>query len=494
MSTPTKSPIRPPRTPTKSPYSVNKATPFSSPQSPTSPTSAGSTCSNASADRFIPCRKKLDFDLANYNLTQKENMYPPDDDATTAYCNTLATSLFDTHPRGIFTSSLSHSGRGGGVGVGLSSLSSSSSSPLEQHNRNLRVIYSQNKRRNFKSKSYRVIPQTPERILDAPDLLDDYYLNLLDWSVFNMLVVALNQTVYLWNADTGDILPLHTTSDEDNIITSVAWANDSNTLAVGVNTSEVQLWDTAAIKQLRTLKGHAGRVGSLSWNTSIVASGSRDSSVLIHDTRAASSVVATLTGHSQEVCGLRWSYDGSQLASGGNDNVLNIWDHTRWDRSRLSLRSHCAAVKALGWSPHQNNLLASGGGTQDRTLRFWNTSSGTCLHSIDTKSQVCAVIWSKHSNELVTSHGFSENQLSIWKYPSLKKIADLTGHTSRVLHLAMSPDGQTVVSAAGDETIRFWKCFAYEEKKKTPTRNTTSVSTEGPLSPTSSLQTPLHIR
>ena len=37
--------------------------------------------------------------------------------------------------------------------------------------------------------------------------------------------------------------------------------------------------------------------------------------------------------------------------------------------------------------------------------------------------------------------------------------AELTGHSSRVLHMAMSPDGTTVCSAAGDETLRFWKIF-----------------------------------
>lgn len=35
--------------------------------------------------------------------------------------------------------------------------------------------------------------------------------------------------------------------------------------------------------------------------------------------------VGTLNGHTQEVCGLQWSPDGRHLASGGNDNVLNIW-------------------------------------------------------------------------------------------------------------------------------------------------------------------------
>ena len=41
----------------------------------------------------------------------------------------------------------------------------------------------------------------------------------------------------------------------------------------------------------------------------------------------------------------------------------------------------------------------------------------------------------------------------------MAKVAEMTGHTSRVLHLAQSPDGTTVVSAAADETLRFWRCF-----------------------------------
>ena len=52
----------------------------------------------------------------------------------------------------------------------------------------------------IQEKTLRCIPQFPEKILDAPDLVDDYYLNLLDWSQSNILAVCLAQTVYLWNA------------------------------------------------------------------------------------------------------------------------------------------------------------------------------------------------------------------------------------------------------------------------------------------------------
>ena len=49
-------------------------------------------------------------------------------------------------------------------------------------------------------KLMRQIPSAPSRILDAPDIVDDYYLNLISWSSANVLAVALGPSVYLWNA------------------------------------------------------------------------------------------------------------------------------------------------------------------------------------------------------------------------------------------------------------------------------------------------------
>ena len=59
----------------------------------------------------------------------------------------------------------------------------------------------------------------------------------------------------------------------------------------------------------------------------------------------------------------------------------------------------------------------------------------------------------------MSTHGYSLNQVIIWKYPSMQKLATLTGHTLRVLYLAGSPDGQSIVTGAGDETLRFWNVF-----------------------------------
>lgn len=81
------------------------------------------------------------------------------------------------------------------------------------------------------------------------------------------------------------------------------------------------------------------------------------------------------------------------------------------------------------------------------------------IKEVDTGSQVCNLAWSKNSDEIISTHGYSQNQIVIWKYPRMEQVVSLTGHTFRVLYLAMSPDGQTVVTGAGDETLRFWKIF-----------------------------------
>ena len=48
----------------------------------------------------------------------------------------------------------------------------------------------------------------------------------------------------------------------------------------------------------------------------------------------------------------------------------------------------------------------------------------------------------------------------------LVQVAKLTGHSYRVLYLAMSPDGESIVTGAGDETLRFWNVFSKARSQK----------------------------
>ncbi|KHG27991.1 Anaphase-promoting complex subunit cdc20 [Gossypium arboreum] len=319
---------------------------------------------------------------------------------------------------------------------------------------------------------HHLVLQSSERTLDASDLMDDFYLNLLDWGSSNVLAIALGNTVYLWDASDSSTSELVTIDDDNGPVTSVSWAPDGQHIAIGLNNSEVQSWDSASNRQLRTLRGcHRSRVGSMAWNSHVLTTGGMDGMTVNNDVRIRSHVCKTYRGHRQEVCGLKWSASGQQLASGGNDNLVHVWDMSKASSNSPTqwihrLEDHTSAVKALAWCPFQSNLLASGGGGGDRTIKFWNTHTGACLNSVDTGSQVCALLWNKNERELLSSHGFTQNQLILWKYPSMVKMAEIMGHTSRVLHMAQSPDGCTVASAAGDETLRFWNVFGVPEVAK----------------------------
>lgn len=128
------------------------------------------------------------------------------------------------------------------------------------------------------------------------------------------------------------------------------------------------------------------------YTVAVYCSGSRNGMIHHHDVRVAQHLVGTLTAHSQEICGLQWSPNGKHLASGANDNIVNVWPDKFSTSVPVppihSFEQHQAAVKAIAWCPWQSSLLASGGGTADRCIKFWNVNSGACLNSIDTKSQV----------------------------------------------------------------------------------------------------------
>ena len=323
---------------------------------------------------------------------------------------------------------------------------------------------------NSEYKNQRKINQKPYKELLTSNLIDDFYLNLLDWSSKDQIAVGCTTNVVLWNNNKtqSEILlnyPCGNLEESENFVekyvSSLIWSNEGDKLAVGHSLGCVEIYDVNKKKMISNYGGHTGRVGVVSWNGNIISSGSKDCNIITRDIRCKNNnenIIVRYLGHSQEVCGLKWSFDGSQLASGGNDNNLMIWNlHST--KPIMCNNSHLAAVKAIAWSPHHHNILASGGGTADRTIRFWNTSTFENILKYDTGSQVCNLVFSKTSNELISTHGFSLNQINIWKLPNLTKTATLIGHTFRVLYLGLSPNGQNIVTGAGDQTLKFWNVF-----------------------------------
>ncbi|KAL5577862.1 hypothetical protein UlMin_019561 [Ulmus minor] len=144
-------------------------------------------------------------------------------------------------------------------------------------------------------------------ILDAPSIIDNYYLNLMDWGNCNILAIALRNTIYLWYAADGSTSKLCTIGDEDGPITSVSWAPTGRNIAIGLDNSHVQLWDSVTNKLVSTMD----------WNNHIITTGGIEGLIFNNDVRVGSHM---------------WLY---------------------------RLEDHTAAVKALAWCPFQSHLLAS---------------------------------------------------------------------------------------------------------------------------------------
>lgn len=153
------------------------------------------------------------------------------------------------------------------------------------------------------------------------------------------------------------------------------------------------------------------------------------------------------------------------MVVGANDNCCSIWEMTDIEKPNLKfVLPHAAAVKAIAFCPWTPSLLATGGGSKDRTIRFWHTKTGALLHSWTTNGQITSLIWSNFKKELVTTFGFSDclNPVLIKKYsyPLMTTIVEVRATPDlRILSAAISPDASSVVVATNDSTVRIYKLW-----------------------------------
>ena len=347
--------------------------------------------------------------------------------------------------------------------------------------------------KNYQSQfpnSIRKISKSPFRVLDAPNLVDDYYLNLLDWGKENIIAIALFDEIYLWNDNNSKASLLMSYSNNDatsddslnNIISSVSWMQNGLNLGIGLPNGSIQLWDINKKMKIRDIDAHDKRVSCISWNNYVLSSGSKDKYIKNFDIRMKNSEISKIKKHKQEVCALKYSNEGDLLASGGNDNIAYIWDIRNLknnifnflfsnDRANnnYEIKPYCinnlhqAAVKAMNWCPWKRHVLATGGGSKDKSIKIYSCDNNKLIKNINTGSQVCSLIWNEKEKEIISSHGYNKNQIIVWNYEKNKKICELKGHMNRVLFMAKSPDERFLCSGSGDETLRFWKIN--DEKK-----------------------------
>ncbi|KAM4875427.1 LOW QUALITY PROTEIN: cell division cycle protein 20 homolog B [Thomomys bottae] len=256
----------------------------------------------------------------------------------------------------------------------------------------------------------------PEVKIHLTGLRNDYYLNIVDWNLQNLVAIALGSAVYIWNGENHTGTENIALSLTCNYVSSVSWIKEGTCLAVGTSEGEVQLWDIVTKKGLRNMHGHLSVVGALSWNHCTLSSGLRLGRVHHHD--------VWLAWH-HHVGTLKWSPDGRLLASGCSDRLLTIWPHHLQAGAQsqpLTVQPQPTAIKAMDWCPWQSEVLAIGGGVKDGCLRILDIKTGTSIQT-PKNSQICSLIWLPETKAIAIGQGSPSNDVTLWTCPALYRSA-----------------------------------------------------------------------
>ncbi|KAG8486016.1 hypothetical protein CXB51_019394 [Gossypium anomalum] len=108
--------------------------------------------------------------------------------------------------------------------------------------------------------------------------------------------------------------------DTDRITSHQHLLNSS----IGLNNSEVQLWDSASNRQLHALRGcHRSRMGSMAWNSHFLTTGGMDGMILNNDVR--------IRSHRTSARSLWVDMVNFWTATGQwrHDNLVHIWDMSK---------------------------------------------------------------------------------------------------------------------------------------------------------------------
>ena len=163
-------------------------------------------------------------------------------------------------------------------------------------------IIQKNTNQKFKNEQIqlqrRIIPPLPIKILDAPNISDDFYYNILDWGTKNIISISLNNSQYLYNPETNKTEFLF--SQYNNIeICSSNFMNNGSCLAIGFSDGNCELFDIEKKIRIRKINGHKenNRICSLAWNNYILSTGSKDTLIINHDVREKNHIINILKGH-----------------------------------------------------------------------------------------------------------------------------------------------------------------------------------------------------
>ncbi|MEG4861575.1 WD40 repeat domain-containing protein [Microcoleus sp. K1-B6] len=217
---------------------------------------------------------------------------------------------------------------------------------------------------------------------------------------------------------------------------------------------------------VRTLTRHFDSVNSvaISPDGQTLVSGSRDKTIKIWQLSTGREL-RTLTGHSNGVCSLAISPDGQTLVSGSDDKTIKIWQLSTGQELR-TLTGHYGSVNSVAISP-DGQTLVSGASDDiddiddiDETIKIWDLSTGRRLRTLtghgtiaNPSNRVYSLAISPDGQTLVSG---SDYRTLIWDLSTGRRLGILLGSLGNCSSLAISPDGQTLVSGSERQIIQIW--------------------------------------
>jgi WD40 repeat protein/predicted Ser/Thr protein kinase len=285
--------------------------------------------------------------------------------------------------------------------------------------------------------------------------------------------------VRLWDVATGR--PGQMLPGVGNSVRVLAWSADGKQLAAAAGgTFAVQVWDTAAARLRHTLPGHGSFVTSLAWaadnNRLASAASTGDGAVRIWDI-ATEQVLRTIDGNRNGVSALvAWSPDGRTLATSDPSGTrVQLWEADSGRRGNLF---DTGPIYTLMWSP-DNKVLATG--SQQNKIQLWEVASGHRLRTLEApRIQTMSVAWSADGKVLASTH--QDGIVRLWDTATGKARALLLPWPDGQ-GLAVIADGHYRCSAAlaqhlvfvirtenGQETLRPDECSRKLGWKNRPTQ------------------------
>lgn len=210
---------------------------------------------------------------------------------------------------------------------------------------------------------------------------------------------------------------------------------------------------SASWKCIYTLKGHRSPITSIAFSPDgeTLASGSQDQTIEIWRYQSGKRWY-TLVGHTNWITSIAYSPDGKTLASGSRDKTIEIWDMVKGKRW-FTLTGHQDAVEMVAFSP-DGRWLASG--SRDKTIEIWDMNKGKRGFTLrGHQDRVYGVAFSRDGQLLVS--GSRDQTVKLWNLQTKQEICTLTGHVDWVTTVAFSFDNQLLATASRDGMIKLWQ-------------------------------------